>query len=68
MEIGHNVSLSIEEVQDAIALRAIEAFELKNPGVKLDRVALMRNGIKVFVLDKEGKTLELSSAMITWTA
>ena len=68
MQIGHNVSLTLEEIQDAIAIRAIEAFEAKNPGVKLDRVSLMRGLLKVFVLDKEGKALEPSSAMITWTA
>lgn len=68
MKIGHSIELTPAEIQDAIALRAIEAFETKHPGVKLDRVQLMRDGIKVFLLDKDGKQAEVAVAMITWSA
>lgn len=66
MQVGYNVQLTQDEINDALALRVIQAFKAKNPGVVLDETALMRGGIKVFLLDKDQKPVEVASAMVTW--
>jgi hypothetical protein len=68
MKVGHSVELTIEEIRDAIAIRACEVFESKHPGVKLDRVSLMRGALQVFLLDTEAKPVEVATAAITWSS